>query len=235
MSGGWPEAYADGTPQPKLYAGAPDWVTDAVLDSRAGTGQLTFCYWWEDEQWFRSAFPDRTGLTRAVPGIWSMQSTRKAVEQALGPVSLTDTAESAVGTLISAAQVGVVTHETLAAVLDPAVHDIDAALNQFTLAGLRTFVIMPPLSRIDAIEQVRRFVLGRGTDISRYPLDRLTADRIDNGWMVYVPVEPGEIMIGRAIYYIADDGVVEAASSSVPPAVYIAGFVQRFRKRSGHG
>jgi hypothetical protein len=42
--------------------------------------------------------------------------------------------------------------------------------------------------------------------------------------MVFVPTEPGEISIGRAIFYIADDGVLEQSSSSVAPSVY-----RRFR------
>ncbi|AYF79453.1 hypothetical protein D7D52_28340 [Nocardia yunnanensis] len=226
--------YNDGALLPRLYAGAPDWVTDAVLNPRAATGQLTFCYWWEDGQWFRGESPDGSGVAAAVPGIWTTGSTVDEILQAMTAAgkSITDATKSAVATLVSAAQAGVVTYETVAAVFDPAEHDVDSALNQFTLAGLRTFVIEPPLSRIDAIEQVRRFISTRGTDTSEYPLDQLTAERIDNGWMVFVPTRPGEIMIGRAIYYIADDGVIEPSSSSVPPNVYIAGFIQRFHERA---
>ncbi|MGW4351639.1 hypothetical protein ACWELJ_06055 [Nocardia sp. NPDC004582] len=226
--------YNDGAPLPNLYAGAPDWVTDAVLNPRAATGQLTFCYWWEDGQWFRGESPLGPGVAAAVPGIWTTGSTVDTILQVMDSAgkTITDTTKSAVANLVSAAQAGVVTYETVAAVFDPADHDVDSALNQFTLAGLRTFVTAPPLSRIDAIEQVRRFILTRGTDTSGYPLDQLTAERIDNGWMVFVPTRPGEIMIGRAIYYMADDGVIEASSSSVPPNVYIAGFTQRFRERT---
>lgn len=225
--------YNDGALLPSLYAGAPDWVTDAVLNPRAATGQLTFCYWWEDGQWFRGESPDGPGIAGAVPGIWTTDSTIDVILQVMTSAgkTVTDATRSAVATLVSAAQAGLVTYETVAAVFDPAEHEVDSALNQFTLAGLRTFVTAPPLSRIDAIEQVSRFILARGTDTSGYPLDQLTAERIDNGWMVFVPTRPGEIMIGRAIYYMADDGVIEPSSSSVPPTVYIAGFTQRFQER----
>ncbi|MFJ4658134.1 hypothetical protein ACIP5Y_43280 [Nocardia sp. NPDC088792] len=227
--------YNQGARMPELYAGAPDWVTDAVLNPRAATGQLSFCYWWEDGQWFRGESPAASALVEAVPGVWTHETTAGLILNVLTSATgepVDERIESAVALLISAAEAGVVTYETLTTVFDPARHDVDAALNQFSLAGLRAFVTAPPLSRIDAIEQIRRYILGRGSDTSGYPLDQLTADRIEHGWMVYVPTRPGEIMIGRAIYYIADDGVVEPASSSVPPAVYTAGFTQRFLERS---
>jgi hypothetical protein len=37
--------------------------------------------------------------------------------------------------------------------------------------------------------------------------------------------------IGRAIFYVADDGVLEHSSSSVAPAVFAGEFEQRFHAR----
>ncbi|MEC3913311.1 hypothetical protein [Nocardia sp. CDC160] len=228
-------AYNEGKPLPELYAGAPDWITDAILNPRAVSGLLSFCYWWENGNWYRGESPAGQGLAEAVPGVWTAEATVDIIVDVLAgateqPVS--DLTRTAVATLVAAAEAGVVTFETISAAFDPTRFDVDAALNQFSLAGLRTFVVLPPLSRIDAIEQVRRHIRNSGADTTGYHLDQLTADRIDAGWMVYVPTQPGEIMLGRAIYYIADDGVIEASSSSVPPNVYIAGFTQRYRDRS---
>lgn len=228
-------AYNQGASVPELYAGAPDWVTDAVLNPRTASGLLSFCYWWDNGRWYRGESPSGSGSAAAIPGIWTAESTVDVIVEVLGAATgapVTDLTKSAVATLVAAAEAGVVTYETIAAVFDPARFDVDAALNQFSLAGLRTFVTEPPLSRIDAIEQVRRHIETSGVDTRGYPLDQLAADRIESGWMVYVPTQPGEIMLGRAIYYIADDGVIEASSSSVPPAVFAAGFTQRFRDRT---
>ncbi|MEV6771281.1 hypothetical protein AB0N05_21940 [Nocardia sp. NPDC051030] len=228
-------AYNGSTPMPELYAGAPDWVTDAILNPRTGSGLLSFCYWWDNGRWYRGGSPTGPGLAAAVPGIWTADTTTEIMAGGLAEATggpLTDQVKAALATLVAAAEAGVVTFDTIAAAIDPARFDVDAALNQFSLAGLRTFVTAPPLSRIDAIEQVHRHILNSGRDTTGYPLDQLTADRIESGWMVYVPTQPGEIMLGRAIYYIADDGVIEASSSSVPPTVYIAGFTQRYRART---
>ncbi|WP_194852869.1 hypothetical protein [Nocardia sp. SYP-A9097] len=228
-------AYNGSAPMPEIYAGAPDWVTDAVLNPRTSSGLLSFCYWWENGGWYRGESPGGPGLAAAIPGVWTSDVTAQIIAAGLAEASgapLTDQTRSAVETLVAAAEAGIVTFETISAAIDPARFDVDAALNQFTLAGLRTFVTAPPMSRVDAIQQVRRHILNKGSDTTGYPLDQLNADRIESGWMVYVPTQPGEIMLGRAIYYIADDGVVEASSSSVPPAVYIAGFTQRYNART---
>ncbi|MBF6332245.1 hypothetical protein [Nocardia transvalensis] len=76
---------------------------------------------------------------------------------------------------------------------------------------------------------MREYLLDLGIDTTGYPLDQLVADRLEVGWMVFVPTEPGEIAIGRAIFYIADDGVIEQSSSSTPPSRYSEGFEERFR------
>lgn len=228
-------AYNEGAPLPNLYSGAPDWVTDTVLNPRAGSGLLSFCYWWEGGEWYRGESPTGAGLAAAVPGIWTADGTADIIGSVLTELTgkpATDAGRKAVATMVTAAEAGVVTFETLTAAFDSAELDVDAALNQFSLAGLRAIVPERPLSRVDAIEQVRRHITTSGSDTTGYPLEHLTADRIDAGWMVYVPTQPGEVMLGRAIYYVADDGILEASSSSVSPSLFIAGFTQRYRDRT---
>lgn len=89
----------------------------------------------------------------------------------------------------------------------------------------------PKLPRDEAITRVREYILDCGMDTAGYPLSKLVADRFSCGWLVYVPVPKGEIAIGRALFYIADDGVLEPSSSSVAPRMFVVGFEQRFRER----
>ncbi|MGY2062722.1 hypothetical protein ACW9HQ_48215, partial [Nocardia gipuzkoensis] len=128
------------------------------------------------------------------------------------------------------AEAGVVTRDALTAVFDDPADDIDAAMYQLSLAGL-TATDPEPLPRDQAIALVREHIRGLGVDTTGYPLDELVAERLEVGWMVFVPTEPGEIAIGRAIFYIADDGVIEQSSSSTAPSLYVEGFEQRFRQR----
>ncbi|GAB2719098.1 hypothetical protein [Nocardia thraciensis] len=93
--------------------------------------------------------------------------------------------------------------------------------------------IIAEMPASEAIDRVRAHVTDRRLDTTGYPLARLTAARIDAGWMVYVPVPRGEIAIGRAIFYVADDGVLEQSSSSVAPSEYVKGFRQRYHRRQG--
>lgn len=111
-------------------------------------------------------------------------------------------------------------------------YDIDGAMYQLSLAGV---VLRLPerMSREEAIFRVQQYILGRELDTTGYPLDELVADRFSIGWMVYVPVPRGEIAIGRAIFYIADDGVLEHSSSSVAPTTFVEDFEQRYRDRQG--
>ncbi len=135
-------AYNDGAPLPELYAGAPDWVVDAVLNPRAGSGMLSFCSWWDNGRWYRGESPSASNLTTAIPGVWSAQVTAEIIEGVLAGVTgeaVSGPPRSAVATLVSAAEAGVVTFDTVAAVFDPSRFDADAALGQFSFAGLRAF------------------------------------------------------------------------------------------------
>ena len=89
-----------------------------------------------------------------------------------------------------------------------------------------------PLPERQAIDLVGRYLSKSGEDTSGFPVDALRADRLDGGWMVFAPVAPGEIAIGRAIFYVADDGVLERSSSSVAPSQYLPDFRRRFRNRN---
>ncbi|GAA5082014.1 hypothetical protein [Nocardia iowensis] len=238
LSGGvWnaPELHAtynEGAPMPALFAGAPEWVANPVLNPRAASGLLSFCYWWEGGRWYRGESPTSDQLAEAVPGVWTADTVVDVVTGLLAEQP-TDRQREAVATLVSAAEVGVVTRDTLVDVFgDDGTFDIDSALYQLTLAGV-TLTLPEPMPQAEAIERVRQYILDQEMDTSGYPLEKLRADRISVGWMVFVPTEPGEISIGRAIFYIADDGVLEQSSSSVAPSVYIADFEQRFQQRQG--
>ncbi|MFE7277300.1 hypothetical protein [Streptomyces sp. NPDC057623] len=105
--------------------------------------------------------------------------------------------------------------------------DIDSALYQFSLAGLTNALPPQELPEEQAMLRVRQYVEAQGLDTTGYPLSELVADRFSIGWMVYVPGGG----IGRAIFYVDDDGVLEQSSSSTAPLTFTAGFERRFRKR----
>ncbi|MBO0854556.1 MAG: hypothetical protein J2P18_12395 [Nocardia sp.] len=233
-------AYNGGSALPDLYAGAPEWVTDPVLNTRYSQGMLSFCYWWDNDRWYRADSPPAEQLSAAVPGIWTADTVAQVVLGLIGADSAEGSASgaegelrSAVDTLVAAAAADVVTRDTLVAVFgDDDTFDIDSAFNQLTMAGV-TVTGPAPLPRAEAIERVRTHILEQDIDAGEYPLEQLRADRISVGWLVYVPTEPDEISIGRALFYVADDGVLEQSSSSIAPSRYLAGFEQRYRERTG--
>ncbi|WP_328404715.1 hypothetical protein [Nocardia sp. NBC_00403] len=224
--------YNGGAPMPKLYAGAPDWVADSVLDPRAASGLLSFCYWWEAGRWYRGQSPGADDCATAVPGVWTADTGIGIVARLVadGP---DNGSSDAIAALMAAAEMGAVTRATLVEVFgDDGRFDIDGALYQYSLAGLVS-TAPDQMPAEAAIARVRDYITGHALDTEGYPLFQLVAERFDVGWMVYVPVAEGEIAIGRAIFYIGDDGVLEPSSSSVAPAHYIADFTQRFADRHG--
>ncbi|MFF0491339.1 hypothetical protein ACFYTQ_20135 [Nocardia sp. NPDC004068] len=222
-------AYNQGAALPDLYAGAPDWVANQVLNPRAARGVLSFCYWWERGAWYRGDSPSSEHISAAVPGVWTADTVADVVCGLLSN-DPSDELRSAASNLVAAAEAGVVTRDTLTALFTDPSDDIDGALYQLSLAGLVTSV-PEPISEERAISRVREHIRGLDIDTSRYPVDELVAERLSVGWMVFVPTAPGEIAIGRAIFYIADDGVIEQSSSSVAPSIYAEGFEQRFHQR----
>ncbi|WP_238847099.1 hypothetical protein [Nocardia arthritidis] len=223
-------AYDAGADLPNLYAGAPDWVTNEVLNPRASAGLLSFCYWWEHDRWYRGESPTAADCASAVPGVWSAKAVAGIIVSLLGPRADAQS-QTAADTLVAAAEVGVATRETVVNVFGDDV-DIDGALHQLSLAGLVAETVTP-IDAAEAVDRVRHYVSSRDLDTTGYPLSELVADRFSCGWTVYVPVPEGEVAIGRAIFYVGDDGVLEQSSSSIESDRYIAGFEQRFRQRQG--
>jgi hypothetical protein len=223
-------AYNGGAHLPNLYAGAPDWVANPVLNARAGTGLLSFCYWWDEGRWHRGESPSAAESAHAMPGVWSAD-TVAGIVAGLAAADPTPARRSAAATLVSAAEVGVVTRDTVLAVFgDEGRFDVDGACYQLSLAGL-TASMPRQMSAAQALSRVRDYLCDQGLDTARYPPAELVADRFSVGWMVYLPVPRGRIAIGRTIFYVADDGVLERSTSSVAPATFIVGFEERFRRR----
>ncbi|MGY1945960.1 hypothetical protein [Nocardia asiatica] len=222
-------AYNGGAAMPELFAGAPGWVADPVLNPRAASGLLLFCYWWEGGQWYRGASDPISECAPALPAVWTVGTVAGVIGNLLAnrPGGASGAAES----LVSAAQAGAVTREAIVQVFgDGDGTDIDGAMFQFVLADLdasHTEGIGAP----EALDLVREHIRRQGYDTTGYPLTTLRADRISVGWVVRSPVPNGEIALDRAVFYVADDGVVERSTTSVPLPVFVTGFERRFRLR----
>lgn len=119
---------------PDLYAGAPDWVTDSVLNTRNQNGLLSFCYWWAGGHWWRGNTDTFDELDEPLPVIWTPDETTAAMAAITGPDS-----HDACSRLLAAAGQHAVTRAHLTTVFaaygDP---DLDTAHNQLNLAGLTT-------------------------------------------------------------------------------------------------
>ncbi|MEU7767787.1 hypothetical protein AB0B25_22025 [Nocardia sp. NPDC049190] len=224
--------YNGGEPMPNLYAGAPDWVADPVLDPRVASGLLSFCYWWEAGRWYRGDSPSAQDCAVAVPGVWARETVFGIVSDLLGTES-SPGAREAIAALLATAEVGRVTRRELVEVFgEDGRFDIDGALYQYSVAGL----VPPapePMHAAEAISRVRDYITGRVLDTTGYPLEQLVAERFSVGWMVYVPVPAGMVATDRAIFYLGDDGLFEQSSTSVDPPVYIADFERRYAERHG--
>ncbi|MYR07543.1 hypothetical protein GTV32_15080 [Gordonia sp. SID5947] len=76
--------------------------------------------------------------------------------------------------------------------------------------------LSPWLPAEDALAVVRGRIAGE--DLGSYPVDRLQADRLRDGWRVWAvpPVsdDPLDVRLGWAVWYVADDGVVWRSSTS---------------------
>ncbi|WP_203236778.1 hypothetical protein [Nocardia panacis] len=208
-------AYLESAPLPNLYAGAPDWVADPVLDPRAASGLLSFCYWWDSGHWYRAEIG--SDCAEAVPGVWTATTTLDIIATVAPDLPR----EHAVA-LLTAAESARVTRAGLEHIFD-ADHDIDGALYQFTLAGLVSAVPQPmPENR--ALAMVRDYLAGHG--LPETPVAQMIAERFGIGWIVRVPAE-----VEPAIYYIVDDGRLERTAPTVTPATAIAELERQFRRR----
>ncbi|WP_024800387.1 hypothetical protein [Nocardia sp. BMG51109] len=222
-------AYNEGAPMPEFYSGAPEWVANPVLNPRVGEGLLSFCYWWQAGRWHRGESPGADELSDAVPGVWSIDTVIEVITGLL-PDEPTEFRRHAVSDLVVAAEIRAVTRERMTDVFPGEDAALDDAMYQLTLAG-----VVPaqpdPMPAEAAVRQVREFVTERGFDTTDYPLESLRAERVPCGWMVYSPTRPGEISLGRAVFYVADDGVLEQSSSSISPLRYVEDFQRRFDER----
>lgn len=125
-------AYDSGQPLPDLYAGAPAWVNDSVLNTRNRNGLLTFCYWWANGQWYRGTTDTSGELDPPVPAIWTPEDTVAAMTGVTG-AGREDECEA----LLAAATNNNATPADVEAVFgDKPDADVDTAVNQLSLAGL---------------------------------------------------------------------------------------------------
>jgi hypothetical protein len=221
-------AYRGDTPFPKLFAGAPAWVADPVIDSRAAEGLLSFCYWWDGGRWCRGESPGAAEFARSIPGVWTADTVADIIGQVAG-LGDAPTAKDAVAGLVAAAGSGVVDRDMLVEVFGDDGNN-DGAFHQLEMAGVvrRTG---PPIARDVAVGIVARYMLDNGLESPGYRIRDLTASRLSVGWMVYAPVPDGELRIGRTIFYVADDGVLERATSAEAPSRREAGFERRYHER----
>ncbi|MEV0110704.1 hypothetical protein AB0H42_30830 [Nocardia sp. NPDC050799] len=137
LSGGVWEApmldavYNFGAEMPNLFAGAPKWVADPVLNPRAATGLLTFCYWWHDGRWHRGESDPVPQCVPAIPAVWTVE----AVAGVIGSVAGAGAAGAE--ELVLAGQDRSVTRAVVERAFGSADRvDLDGALLQFTMAGL---------------------------------------------------------------------------------------------------
>lgn len=144
--------YNHGEPEPQLYRGAPDWVADPVLNPRAGSGLLTFCYWWEAGRWHRGESPGADRLADAMPRVRTAESTVHLI-CGMWAEPPTDEQRAAVAALVAAAERAAVTRELVADVLgDDSDVDVDGAYYQLTMAGVIS--TLPQPAARDAIAEV---------------------------------------------------------------------------------
>ena len=126
-------AYLEDEPLPDLFAGAPVWVNEAVLNIRCQHGLLSFCYWWAEGRWWRGATDTDDELDMALPPVWAAEAQTLAEMVEIAEFA----EESACESLLTAANDGAVTVDQVIAVLSGEPNwDLTAALNQFAAAGL---------------------------------------------------------------------------------------------------
>ncbi|MFB7502730.1 hypothetical protein [Streptomyces broussonetiae] len=223
-------AYRGDAPFPDLFAGAPASVTDEVLDPRGADGLLSFCYWYEGRRWCRGESQQPEEVTTAVPDVRTADTVIDVVARLTGRGDEPAVRRAAVQ-LVAAAEARTVTRDMLVGLFGGGDGDVDGALQQLVLADVAGRADFPPIDEQSAIAIVREHMLDNGLETPEYSVRNLAASRLGVGWMVYVPVPRGETRIWRAIFYVADDGVLERSSSAEAPSRYEAGFEKRFHER----
>lgn len=241
-------AYKGAIAWPDLYRNAPSWVHNLYLDPRTANGLLSFCYWWDGQHWYRSDLPEARPLTqsetpwkptdeiaRGVPGVWTAETTANLIKSILQRIGVepSDRNHYAAIDLVRAAEARIASESHLTRLfLDgvPGSFDIAEALAQLDATDV-LLPYYPPIDQSTAKELVVNFCRINQIDTTNYPLDRLVADRLDMGWQVFTPVANGQIAIGRMVFLVADDGIVDQASTSAPPSETAYVFASRFAQR----
>ncbi|OHT81190.1 hypothetical protein [Mycobacteroides saopaulense] len=241
-------AYKGAITWPDLYRDSPPWVHNLYLDPRTANGLLSFCYWWDGHHWYRSSLPEAHPLTqgetpwkptdeiaRAIPGIWTAETTANLVKSILQRIDVepSDKNHYAPIDLVRAAEARIVSENHLSRLFPDGVpdsFDIAEALAQLDATDV-LLPYYPPIDQSTAKDLVIRFCQLNQIDTANYPLDRLVADRLDIGWQVFAPVADGQIAIGRMVFLVADDGIVDQASTSAPPSEIEYIFASRFAQR----
>ncbi|MGO4617843.1 hypothetical protein AB4Z47_27780 [Nocardia sp. 2TAF39] len=153
-------AYNDGASMPNFYAGAPEWVANPVLNPRAATGLMSFVYWWEGGRWYRGESPSAEQCATAVPGVWTA-NTVVGIVAGLAAAPPSAQQRAAAAALVSAAEVGVVTRETVENLFGhDGRFDIDGAMYQLTLAGV-VAALPQQMPEEEAIFRVRSYIRPR--------------------------------------------------------------------------
>ncbi|MGW7271876.1 hypothetical protein ACWGH5_15260 [Streptomyces sp. NPDC054864] len=227
------DAYRGDAPHPELFAGAPQWVADPLLDERSKVGLLSFCYWWESGRWLRGESLKAEEIATAIPGVWTSATVAGIVSKL--PRLITQDTEPAALRLVQAAEGGFAERGMLADVFGHGEDaDLDGAYHQLVMAGVVHRTDLPQLPRHRAIAIVRRYMLAHDLDSPDYRAADLVADRVDCGWQVYAPVTDGQIRIGRGLFFVADDEVLELTDTqSSRPHQYAEEFAGRYRQRWG--
>ncbi|WP_024805564.1 hypothetical protein [Nocardia sp. BMG51109] len=127
-------AYNQDAELPNHYAGAPEWLANPILNQRAATGMLTFCYWWDGSGWYRGESPDPPGIGPAIPGVWTTGTVVDVVCAVLGEQA----SRPVVAELAEAAETHGVTADIVLRAFDieGSETDLAGAMYQFALAGL---------------------------------------------------------------------------------------------------
>ncbi|MFF2938045.1 hypothetical protein [Streptomyces mirabilis] len=227
------DAYRGDAPHLELFAGAPTWVADPLLDERGKAGLMSFCYWWESGRWLRGESPKAEELATAIPGVWTSETVAGIVSKLAQRVAR-DT-ETAALRLVTAAEGGFAERGMLAEVFGNGEGtDLDGAYHQLVMAGVANRTDLPQLPRHQAIAIVRRYMLAHDLDDPDYRAADLVADRVDCGWMVYAPVTDGKMRIGRGLFFVADDEVLEITDTQNSyPDQYAKEVARRYRERWG--
>ncbi|MGW5455922.1 hypothetical protein [Nocardia sp. NPDC003979] len=126
-------AYRGEAPLPALFDGAPAWLDAALVNHRALTGELSFCYWWDGTGWASGQSPDPTTIGSAIPGLWTPATVVDIACTVLGQAADRD----ALAAFVEQAETGSATRElAVEAFTADGDTDLDAAVTQLAVAGL---------------------------------------------------------------------------------------------------